>query len=435
MRIFNKVIVLAGCFLCMYSQVFGQSTTSSPYSAYAFGSMTPQTIVAQKGMGDVTTAVRFRDQVNISNPASYSALQLTYLDMGISLGWDRMSTTDDELSTVNYAFDYFLAGMRLGENKGLAFGLLPYTNVGYNMNNTDILAGTDTEYRNVMVGSGGYSQAFVGYGMEVYRGLSIGANFGYVFGNVQRNILTEFNDPFAYNSGSLVNTGISSFLFTYGLQYSFSNDDQSIWTIGQSGSLGTKAAMTENAIFHRYLYDGSGNKVPIDTIGSYSQNYTTNLPLTLNAGISYDKPNKLLLALDFQYQDWNNYVSHDKEGLTSVNYQNLYNFRAGVQYIPDFMSSTNYFKRIQYRAGGGFTRSYLNLNDANINDWSLTVGAGIPLITKYEGGLLKTRSVLNLAIESGSRGTRKNELVKEYYTTIYLGLSFGDRWFAKRRFN
>jgi hypothetical protein len=42
---------------------------------------------------------------------------------------------------------------------------------------------------------------------------------------------------------------------------------------------------------------------------------------------------------------------------------------------------------------------------------------------------------MNLGIEYGSRGTTRNNLIKEDYFSINIGLLFNDKWFRKTLYN
>ena len=67
---------------------------------------------------------------------------------------------------------------------GVSFGLIPFTNIGYNYSVTDYLDGDrSTTYTNTYSGSGGIHQVYFGAGWEFLKGLSIGANVSYIWGS------------------------------------------------------------------------------------------------------------------------------------------------------------------------------------------------------------------------------------------------------------
>jgi len=67
------------------------------------------------------------------------------------------------------------------------------------------------------------------------------------------------------------------------------------------------------------------------------------------------------------------------------------------------------------------------VNNAEINDFGITFGVGLPL-----GRSLPN---INLGFEIGKRGTTEADLIEENYIKINLGFSFNDIWFQKRKIN
>lgn len=56
----------------------------------------------------------------------------------------------------------------------------------------------------------------------------------------------------------------------------------------------------------------------------------------------------------------------------------------------------------------------------------ITLGFGLPL--------KNSKSILNLNLEYGSRGIINQNLVREDYVKIGLGVSINENWFFKRKF-
>jgi hypothetical protein len=96
----------------------------------------------------------------------------------------------------------------------------------------------------------------------------------------------------------------------------------------------------------------------------------------------------------------------------------------GGSFIPNFNAISNYWQRIEYRAGFNYKKLGLNINDTNIDDYGITFGVGLPV------GFQLSR--VNLGFEIGTRGENKGNLVKENYFNFRLSLSLSDKWFRKR---
>ena len=128
-----------------------QSGTNSPYSQYGLGVQSDQTTGFNRGMNGLGIAFREHNQVNTINPASYSAVDsLTFLfDVGFSGQVTNFKEGNRKLNANNADFEYAVAAFRLTRNFGLSFGILPYTNIGYNYSTTGKTAGSaSTTYAN-----------------------------------------------------------------------------------------------------------------------------------------------------------------------------------------------------------------------------------------------------------------------------------------------
>ena len=84
-----------------------------------------------------------------------------------------------------------------------------------------------------------------------------------------------------------------------------------------------------------------------------------------------------------------------------------------------------------YRAGVRLDNTGFIVNEKAMSDFGITFGMGFPLGFEY--------SNLNLGLEVGRRGTTMNNLVRESYFKVSIGLSRNvpapTRWFQKRQIN
>ena len=80
-----------------------------------------------------------------------------------------------------------------------------------------------------------------------------------------------------------------------------------------------------------------------------------------------------------------------------------------------------------YRAGVRLDNTGLVVNDKPLENFGINFGMGIPMGDGF--------SNLNLGFEFGRRGTTMNNLVRESYFKVSLGLAFNARWFLKRQIN
>jgi hypothetical protein len=147
------------------------------------------------------------------------------------------------------------------------------------------------------------------------------------------------------------------------------------------------------------------------------------LPSQYGFGISLEKPLKYAVGVDFQLFNWSEFrnFTGSNEGL-----QDGYKVTFGGELIPDITSIDSYIKRMQYRIGGSYQLYPFTINGQQIDGYSLNFGTSFPVFNF---------SSLNLGVEYGQRGTTQNGLIKETYFQIFVGATFNDRWFIRRRFD
>jgi hypothetical protein len=140
-------------------------------------------------------------------------------------------------------------------------------------------------------------------------------------------------------------------------------------------------------------------------------------------GISYGQLDKYRLLAEFRTSDWGNYENtlQSQSGLSRSNAITL-----GAQYTPDYTSINNYLALMTYRVGFSLERTPYVVNGQQIDEMALNFGLTAPL--RYNS--------LNVGLRLGNRGSLSNNLVRENFFRISLGLSVGDEsWFYRQRFN
>ena len=106
---------------------------STPYSKMGYGLLSDNVSSIQRSMGGVGYAMRGGRIINVMNPASYAHVDsLTFLwDVGI----DLTNLWSEENGNKGYSFggglDYLTGHFKVAKGLGAAFGLLPYSSVGY----------------------------------------------------------------------------------------------------------------------------------------------------------------------------------------------------------------------------------------------------------------------------------------------------------------
>lgn len=406
-RCLTAVLLTALCALGATAQ-----NTTTPYSKYGYGILGDNATSMQRSMGGVGYAMSGGRQINVMNPASYSAIDsLTFLwDIGLDL--TNLSSTESgkHANSFGGGLDYVTMQFPLGKYMGGSVGLLPYSSVGYSFGN-DIQHGVETRE-----GSGGINQLYAGVSGNPFKGLYIGANVAYMFG-------TTLNDVYATTV-----TGAQSLFervmkvrdwnINIGLQYSYNFNPKHKATIGLVYSPGKSLHGTTWGTY----YDINSDTKPqsTDTIqlkGNYS------MASTFGGGISYTYDNRLFVEADFTYQNWKDAKFLKIEDFEETIFDNRWKASVGAQFTPD--PRGNYLKRINYRMGTYYNHDYVVILGNNIREYGVSVGFGLPTPG--------SKTVINLGFEYKRREAYPTSLITENYFNITLGINFNEMWFWQNK--
>lgn len=402
-----------------------QTTTTSPYSNFGIGLLRSDAYIQGYSMGGANIGRQSALNINKANPASYSSLLLTTFEAGASLD-NTLSFTEDQNQYTNNAYLRYLAmGVPISDWWGMSFGLKPYSSIGYNYQESELLNENDTvDFINE--GSGGINQFYVGnafdFEIDSTKSLSLGFNASYLFGNLYFDQRVVYPGDLNYfNVWERTNTRVGDFYFDFGLQYSQQLSEE--WTATLGGVYSHEQNLQAHTSKITQTYTGPINLETFkDTaISEIEVPDTVNIPRFIGFGITLEKDDQWIFALDYKTQQWSNSFFRN-----NGTFKDNYRISAGAQYIPDSKDVTNFWKMARYRLGMRYKKSYLSLNDKDIEDFGITFGLGLPL--------KKTFSTINFGIEIGQRGTTENNLVLENYGNFTLGLTINDKWFIKRRY-
>lgn len=375
-------------------------------------------------MGGIGFGYRQSSSVNYSNPASYTVFDTNafVLETGINSQTVKLSTTNQNQTSNYTSLSHLAFGFPVTKWWGSSIGLLPYSNVGYKISNYETVTGIG-KIKYLYEGSGGLNQFYVGNAFQL-KNLSVGFNAAYIFGYLDRTGTVSYPDSIYYLSLRLTNgTRINGLHFSYGLQYekSLNND----WTV-QLGLVYTATAqLTAKRDSFAYTFLSSGadyEKIKDTLVDAENSKGKITLPYSIGGGIIIKKSDNWLMGLDYQMQNWDNYSSFgEKDSL-----KNSWATSGGIEFTPSNTTISSYWKRVHYRLGARYTKTYLQLRNNQLNEYAVSCGFGLPL--------KRTKTSFNIGFELGERGTTENNLIKEQFGRIILNVSFNEFWFFKRRF-
>lgn len=408
-----------------------RATTSSPYSRYGLGEMRGDLLPQSRAMGGIATGVRYLNgygNINIGNPASYSALGLTTIDAGLFGNITELSNNQLTENSYNFSLSHISFGVPLGRPGGISFGIMPFSDVGFSY----AIPGTiDTVgIRTVYAGAGGTTKAYLGYGVQINKNFSVGVNASYIFGTLERINSVEFpNDIGALNVRTDSSQYIKGFSFDYGLQYFQPLGNNVNLTIGYAGTAGSPLNTSTSRVITRTptSVEDDQENLPVDTVSvDEGMKQRITMPMKHSIGFSIAKGNNWLIGGDFNYAKWSDYRVGDRNPQLT----DSYGFAIGGQITPD-VTSVNYFGVVDYRLGFKYDKSYINIDNQDINRMALTVGFGFPLPSLFGVSFYK----INFATEFGQMGKLSNNLVRERYINFNLGFTLNDRWFRRNYYD
>ncbi len=422
------------------------ATTSSPYSRFGIGDVSDQLMPQNIGMGGIATATNIiggYNSINVINPASYGKISFTTIDVGIYSNVITLSKTDypDERTT-NFRLSHVAFAFPVTKHSALSFGLLPYSEVGYNYKQVLTKGfGTsptppgspkvDTNATNyIYSGDGGLSKAYLGYGINIGKHLLLGANVSYIFGSLQQNQATEI--PALYgtlNSNIEEDNHIGGFNYDYGIQYSIDFSDAKHLILGYSASANSMLNVQNTYIVSQYTRDINGNQnVAADsTVNTQSPKAKLQLPQINHFGIVFQNEGKFLVGADYTMGKWSDLsIAGVNAGL-----QDSKTFNIGGQITPNANALSNFWALVDYRLGAIFEQTYVNYNGVSIKKYAGTFGLGIPLPHDRASNAFYK---INFSAEIGREGSLSNGLVRENYVNFHLSFQLNDKWFQRYKF-
>ncbi|WP_395078090.1 hypothetical protein [Flavobacterium sp.] len=408
--------ILLSSFLFLSLQSFAQESTASPYSFYGVGEIKFKGTIENKAMGGIGILLD-SIRINLQNPATYSHLKRTAFALAGTYSNTTLKNSTDKEETKRTTLDYIAVAFPSGK-LGLSAGLMPYSSVGYKIQNANT---TDAK---IYKGSGGLSRAYIGAAYQITPKLSFGVDLGYNFGTIETNAIL-LNTNTQYGTRELNTSDLNGVNINTGLIYQTKLQKLDVVSsLMFTPSTALNVNNTRNTAL--ITYGNAGEETVYGNPNVFSSNNDIKLPSKVAFGAGLGKIKKWFVGFESSFIQ-----SKNSGNLYTLNsnatFEDATKIAVGGYYIPNYNSYSNLFKKITYRAGFRYENTGLIVNSKAINDAALTLGFGIPV-----GGNF---SSLNLGVELGKKGTTDFNLIQENYINLSIGFSFSDRWFVKRKFD
>ena len=468
-KIFSLIIIIGSS-----APLFSQNSTTTPYSRFGLGELNSPAFAQIGALGGSyigfkpdTTAPIF---INVANPASISGIRLTTLELGGFAQFSEYNNGTSKVKTKAANFSYGTLGFPIKQRAGAAFGIMPYSNVGYNLKTEDEVSGIGT-VTSKYNGEGGINRVFLGigimpfkkkltrfnrsayrdslvkhhetkkykrvkFGKQLLSDLSIGVRGDYLFGNMVQASSVVFPGSINYfNTRRYRATTVKDITAGFGIQTSFLIDSMGKRElkkkirigIGYYASLPNTIGVKNSYLAYNYGLNSFGDEIPKDTFIYISDKAgTIRLPMEQGIGLSVKKGEMLNLVVDASYTNWQHF-----RYLDNVNtLKNSYRLSFGLNFVPNKYAAGSgaFIRRVQYRFGAFYNTGYLELKNTAINNYAATIGVGIPV------GMYRQFSMVNISAQFGQMGSINNGLMQEKYIRLIVGFTFNDKWFTKFRY-
>ena len=416
------------------AQTYGSYT---PYSIFGAGDLATPGTAYNKSMGGVGVATRSNRFINPINPASITARDSLAFMADYSLLQDNKIFRQGDMTSASNTMNVgnLVMSFPIWRSSAMMLGIMPYSDTGYGygylITDPDIIGRTgNVSY--TANGSGSIYQMFAAAGVTFWNRLSIGAEFIYHFGKIEKTFTESFSNS-SYNGASNGhNIQVTAPAGKFGIQYEQPLGTKSSLVLGATYK--TAAALHGNVESYRYstgaaatdtLYYKSGVPGAVSLAGE------------LGAGISFRYGDKLMISADYTRSDWRNSGIDTREGFTgnaaagsgrsSFAASVSQAARIGFEYVPNRNDIRYYFKKIAYRGGVYYKNDYFTLDGNRVNAYGITLGATLPVFRWYNG--------ITLGMDFGQRGSTANNMIRETYINFSIGFNLFDIWFIPVRYD
>jgi hypothetical protein len=435
-RTLHKAVVAALLSVCAAFSAHGQASgTYTPYSIYGVGDLSQPGTAYNKTMGGVGVAMRNRSFINVLNPASVTARDSLSFMTDFSVYGDNKLFNQEKIKSVSNTFNIndLVMSFPLWHHTAMMVGIMPYsdTGFGYSFDYTDPdLIGHTGNITYSAAGSGSIYRGFAAFGASLGRRLSLGVQWNYYFGSIEKTYYTTFNDA-SYNSiknGTAARlTGHSA---RFGLQYEQPLGPKLTLGIGATYNTATKLGGTmESSRFSAGSAASDTLYYKLDNLGKDS---VVKLASEMTVGVSLKNPDRWMAEFDYSRSDWTGSGLDGSRGFTasksfSATVAEAYRF--GFEIIPN-ANGIRYMNTVAYRVGAYHKNDYFLLDGKKVASTGITLGVTLPIYIEYRG----RSNGVTLGVDIGQRGSVSGSMIRERYINFSIGVNLFDIWFQKMQY-
>lgn len=394
----------------------------SVYSRFGVGYVENTHSGRRLGMGGLGIAVADADYINFLNPAGWHKLQQTRLELGFTYDGIKLDDGEQQAKHSDASLSGLTIGFPLDREYGIALslGLVPVTNVSYNVIGTEsyhLNVDLEDEYTVDYSGKGGLSQVYIGLSWKTPLDVIIGATYEYFVGKIEyvtslTFVNSEVFTDVAYTSTKsyygpgatfgLISNDFADLLgmtnvedFRFGLMYTVYSDLNTDTTLASTSIAGL--------IEHE---DGT---------------VKSKIPSRIGAGVSLTWNKNYLFLADYLFQPWSDYRFN---GVPDLNLKNQHRISLGFEYRNvDRRSNDTFWEQFDVRGGLSFEDSQYEVFGENITQLFFHFGFSLPI-----GDF----NSMDVGLAYGFRGKTESNLIREDIFRATVSVSLGEVWFVRQ---
>ncbi len=406
-----------------------QTIGNSPYAAFGIGDVKYDNTTDISAMGGISTAYiwDFNNNFNFSNPAANKNLELTTLKIEGSNENNFFKSNNDNMSATKHSsyLSNLTIAFPISSKVKFGMGYQPYSSKKYTVLTNETLSSGATQ-ASLYRGEGTVSTVQAALSYQITPEFALGLRSNFFFGN-----LYDINE-LTFSNAELINgfetkNKVKTFNFTLGTAYQKKLQKDRKLTLGATYTMGATGMMETSYINSTYFYTNGDTKNNIAVIEEKYSEDDNLIPMEFSVGAGYGKDAKWFVGTQLDYKKGE---TVQFLGKPFVN-ENSYKVSAGGWYLPNYNNFRNYFSRVTYRYGAYYEKGNLAFNGTNINTIAVTGGMSFP----FENRSANRMSGIDLGLELGKRGTLDNNLIRQNFINLKIGINFADKWFNKRLYD
>lgn len=434
-RKINKIFLLVVFFVVgvAASAQDGTHGAYSPYSIYGIGDISKEGTAYNKSMGGVGIASRNNRFINYLNPAAITARDsLSFMaDFGLQQSNNVYKQGDIKSAHNTFNIYDFVMTFPIYRSSAFMVGITPFSDVGYDFSSYETdpeIIGNTGNITYDSYGSGSIYQVFAGAAVTLWKKLSLGAEFIYYFGNLDKVTKMDYSNSSYRSINSGTDISIHGTTGKFGLQFEQKLGGDVSMVLGATYKMG--ADMKGYSTDYKFANQSSISDTlsyKVDTLAAKGVRFADEI----GVGLSIKGGEKWSAEFNYLRSDWSNSGFDSQMGLASVGQSSFSatvsnSFRVGFEITPNRNDIRYYMRRCSYRAGAYYDRAYYKFDGHNVNSMGLTFGMTLPIPKYYNG--------VSLGVDIGQRASTRNNMIRERYAMFVIGFNIHDIWFRKNQY-